>query len=116
MLCPNGPSGTAIPRRVTLVRAAQFAGGTKPRAQLTGQLVDPRLRFRIRKEREEIAGRTAAFARPKLSPTIEVENELHDRIVEQKKNTSSKGCPAKIATLPVTPTTLPALERYRPRV
>lgn len=60
-----------------LGRSAQLAGGAKPGAQLTGQMVNPHPRFRIWEEREEIAGRTAAFPRPNLSPTVKVENELH---------------------------------------
>jgi hypothetical protein len=78
--------------------------------------VYPRLRFRIRKECEEVMRRAAAFSRPKLSPTVEVENQLHSPTIEQKKNISSASSQAKIARLPVTSTGLPALERYRPRV
>jgi hypothetical protein len=75
-----------------------------------------RLRARIRKEREEIAGRAAAFSRPKLSPTIEVENELHYRTLEQKKNIATMNHPAKIARLPVAPTDLLTLEHQWSRV
>jgi hypothetical protein len=49
----------------------------KPCAQITRRAVDPCLRFRIRKEREEIPGWAATFWRPERSPTVKVENKLH---------------------------------------
>ena len=59
-------------------QATRWLHGAKPIVQGLRQSMNLRFDFRIRKEREEIAWRTAAFSRPKLSPTVEVENELHN--------------------------------------
>jgi hypothetical protein len=68
----------------------------KTTVQSARKLVDLQPSLRIREEREEIAGRAAAFSRPELSPTVKVENELHDRIIEQNKNLTRSEPTSKI--------------------
>lgn len=61
-------------------QATRWLHGAKLIAQGLRQSMNLRSDFRIRKEREEIAGRPTAIVRPKLSPTVEVKNELHSPI------------------------------------
>lgn len=80
---------------MVFAQATRRLHGAKPFVQGLRQSVNLRFDIRIRKEREEIAGRAAAFSRPKLSPTIEVENELHRRTIEQIKNKTSHTLPSE---------------------
>ena len=62
---------------MVFAQATRQLHGAKPIVQSLRQSVNLRFDLRIGKEREEIPGRAATFSRSKLSPTVEVENELH---------------------------------------